>query len=141
VEDVGREVSLAGVQVRLLAEEEELDSTLARFCPSRHGPPADPTAAQARAWEARSSLLRPRVRAAVVADRDARFVFGSVAPGRYRLWADTTVGTVRWTWLQPVTVAPAETVRVELNNANPDENPFRCGPREGPPTPMTVKAR
>jgi hypothetical protein len=141
VEDVGREIDLAGIRVRLIPEEEMLDSTLARVCPTRSGIPADPGAAQRRAWTARAGILRPRVRAETRANGDARFAFGGVAPGRYRLWADTVIDSVRWTWLQPVTIAPAETARVELNNANPDENPFRCGPRESGPTPLTVKGR
>jgi hypothetical protein len=141
VEDLGREVDLGSLRIGLVPEEEQLDSTLARVCPSRSGPPADAAAAQARAWSARERILRPRVSARATADAKAHFEFDSVAAGRYRLWADTTVDSVRWTWLQPVTVRPGDTVRVELSNANPDENPFRCGPRDSGPTPMTVKGR
>lgn len=139
VEDIGREVNLAGMQVRLLPEDVELDSTLARICPSRLADPADPVASHARALAQREGILRPRVRTAAVTDAKAQFAFRDLPPGDYRLWADTTIGTVRWSWLVAVKVAPGDTARVELSNANPDENPFRCTPRDDEPTPLTTK--
>jgi hypothetical protein len=140
VEDVGREVNLAGLQVRLVPEEEQLDSTLARFCPTRHVPHPAPPELHRRAWGERQRLLAARVQATATADSKAKFAFARVPPGRYRLWADTTLGDVRWTWLHPVRVMPGDTIQVELSNANPDENPFRCGPRDNGPTPLTTKA-
>lgn len=139
VEGIGREVNLAGLEVRLVAEEEQLDSALARFCPTRHVPHPAPLALHERAWTERERVLQPLVRATTTADRRATFVFPEVAPGRYRLWADTTLGEVRWTWLHPVRLMPGDTLRVQLSNANPDENPFRCGPRDDGPTPLTTK--
>jgi hypothetical protein len=127
-EDVGREVNLAGARVRLvrdLGRKAELDSLLARrACPTRAG--AVPGAgAQERAWRERGRLLDSLAVASATADARARFRVGA-APGRYRLWTDTTVRGERWTWLQPVIVRAGETARVNLSNANPDENPFRC---------------
>jgi hypothetical protein len=139
VEDIGREANLAGMQVRLLPEDAELDSTLARICPTRDADPPDPAAAHLAALAQRERILRPRVRSASMTDARARFVFTELPPGDYRLWADTMLGPVRWSWLVPVTVPPGGTVHVELSNANPDENPFRCTPRQDEPTPLTTK--
>jgi hypothetical protein len=36
------------------------------------------------------------------------------------------VGSDRWTWLEAVTVPDGDSARVDLTNANPDDNPFRC---------------
>jgi hypothetical protein len=77
------------------------------------------------AWAGRAELLGGLVQVVVSTDSLARFA-AEVPPGRYRLWADTTVGTTRWSWLQPVTLRAGDSVRVNLSNANPDVNPFRC---------------
>jgi hypothetical protein len=123
--DLGNEANLAGARVSLLPDEEELDSALARTCPRD-------TAGQAAAWAARARILGGRATRTVVTDAGAKFTLDSVAPGRYRLWADTTVGKERWTWLHPVRVASGDTTQVVLSNDNPDENPFRCDRSFGP---------
>lgn len=130
-EDIGREVNLAGLTVRLVeaGEKAELDSLLAReACPSRTGAAAPGAEAQARerAWRERARILGARTVRTVTSNRGAQFVFDSVPPGRYRLWADTVVDSTRWTWLQPLRVRGGDTIRTNLSNANPDENPFRC---------------
>ncbi|HYJ78713.1 MAG TPA: hypothetical protein VEW03_03850 [Longimicrobiaceae bacterium] len=121
--DIGREVELPGLRVRLVREPAaaaELDSALARACA------AATDSAAAGAWRERSRVLAAHTVGSATANAAAQFVLDSVAPGAYRLWADTTVGDTRWTWLQPVTVRAGDTVRVNLTNSNPDENPFRC---------------
>ena len=120
-EELGKEVNLVGVPVRLVEDWPELDSALAQTCPR-----AASEATREQAWRARESILNERVRGAVVSNPEAQFAIDSVKPGRYRLWADTIIGDRRWTWLQPVNVRPGDTVRLNLTNANTDENPFRC---------------
>ncbi|HEU0053294.1 MAG TPA: carboxypeptidase-like regulatory domain-containing protein, partial [Longimicrobium sp.] len=117
--DLGNEQSLANARVSLLADDPELDSTLAKLCPKS-------AAERGSAWEGRARILGALVRKETVSDANARFAFDSVAPGRYRLWADTTLKGERWTWLHPVKVEAGDTARVTLSNDNPDENPFRC---------------
>lgn len=126
-EQMGEEVNLGGLRVRLVREQGNVDSLLMFTCPTKMGAAslAD-TVARARSWQARARLLAPMVRRTVSADARARFVLDTVPPGRYRLWADTVVGGTRWTWLQRVTVKSGDTIRANLTNDNPDENPFRC---------------
>jgi hypothetical protein len=125
--DPARVADLAGLRVHVVEDLEraQLDSALALLCPSRGGAPADVHAAHAVAWAGRAELLGGLVQVVVSTDSLARFA-AEVPPGRYRLWADTTVGTTRWSWLQPVTVRAGDSVRLNLSNANPDVNPFRC---------------
>jgi hypothetical protein len=128
VTDQGQEVSLGEMPVRLIPESKAIDTLLATACPRHRGqPPAEvDTAAQARAWQQRARILAPRVTRTVRADAAAHFAFDTLTPGKYRLWADTSYGGTRWTWLEPVKIGSGDTVRVALSNANPDENPFRC---------------
>jgi FtsP/CotA-like multicopper oxidase with cupredoxin domain len=120
-ESLGEEVNLGGLPVRLLEDGEAVDSALARLCPGSAG-----GAAPAQAWRERARILEGRAGRTVTTNARAQFRIDSVAPGRYRLWADTTVDGTHWSWLQPVAVRGGDTVRVNLTNANPDENPFRC---------------
>src|SRR5215212_4160514 len=128
VTDQGQEVSLGAMPVRLIPESKAIDTLLAAACPRHRGaqPQAADTAAQALAWQQRARILAPRVTRTVRANAAAHFAFDTLAPGRYRLWADTSYGGTRWTWLEPVKIESGDTVRVALSNANPDENPFRC---------------
>jgi hypothetical protein len=124
----GQEVSLGGLAVRLMPEVEGMDTVIARSCP-RSERPSDPlpdSAHYAAAWRAREALLRGRVVREARADAAAHFHFDSVAPGRYRVWADTSYGGERWSWLVPVKLEAGDSASVTLSNANPDENPFRC---------------
>jgi hypothetical protein len=57
--------------------------------------------------------------------RLARYALEASA-GRHLLWADTVLGTRRWTWLQRIRVRSGDTVRVNFTSDNADENPFRC---------------
>lgn len=126
-QNVDQHVELAAMPVHLLRPVEELDSTLTRLCPPRRpdgGPP--PAEAWARGWEERRRILRPLAVRTAVTDARARFTLDTVPPGTYLVWADTALGEKRWTWLHPVTVRPGDTLRVDLTNANPDENPLRC---------------
>ena len=126
-EGLGREINVARLPLHLLEEDAELDSVIARICPTREGAVATSrTAAQEQAWRERTRILEARVQKTVTTDAQARFRIDSVAPGRYRLWADTTIDATRWTWLQPVTVQAGDSIRVNLTNDNPDHNPFRC---------------
>ena len=130
--ELGHERSLAGLRVRLLRDLPklaELDSLIGRVCPTR----ADTAATRLRApelweraWAERERILTPLAVREVVTDAGARFRIDGIPPGRYRLWADTTVGERRWSWLAPLRVRAGDTTRVNLSNANPDENPFRC---------------
>jgi hypothetical protein len=131
----GRSVSLAGAAVRLVPDEETLDSALVKLCErrdaeaARAGGATDTAALRAateRALAERGRILLARSAAATAAGPDARFVLDSVPPGKYRVWADTAVGGDHWTWLRPITVRAGDTTRVELNTANSDENPLKC---------------
>lgn len=124
--ETGQEVSFGGLRVGLIPEAEELDTMLARVCPRRDASTGVDSAAQEEAWRRRARLLSRRAQRTVTASAAAQFVIDTVAPGEYRVWADTAYGGTRWTWLQPVRVRSGDTVRVNLSNANPDENPFRC---------------
>ncbi len=129
-QNIDQQVNLAALPVHLLREEEMLDSLLAPLCPPRGPGDAPPTPeAWARGWEARRGILRPLVLRSVVTDAQAQFAMDSVPPGEYLLWADTTLSGKRWTWLAPIRVRSGDTLRLNLTNDNPDENPLRCGPR------------
>ena len=117
--DLGNETSLAKARVALLPDDPQLDSALARLCPKD-------AAGQGTAWRERARVLGAAVQQTTVTDANAHFAFDSVAPGEYRLWADTTLKAERWTWLHRIEVEPGDTTRVTLSNDNPDENPFRC---------------
>jgi hypothetical protein len=131
VQNLDQQINLASMPVHLLREEETLDSLLAPLCPSR-GPGDAPPApeAWARGWQARRGVLRPLVLRSTVTDAQAQFAMDSVPPGEYLLWADTTLGERRWTWLAPLRVRGGDTLRLNLTNDNADENPLRCRPRE-----------
>jgi hypothetical protein len=124
--ETGQEVSLAGMRVGLVPESETLDSLISQACPRREGAGAPDSAAQERAWAERARILSAQASRTTSTDVAARYAIDSVAPGEYRIWADTAYGGTRWTWLAPVTVEAGDTARVALSNANPDENPFRC---------------
>ncbi|HEX8695706.1 MAG TPA: hypothetical protein VF746_25045 [Longimicrobium sp.] len=124
--ETGQEVSFGGLRVGLVPEDEALDTMLARLCPRRDAAAGADSAARETAWGRRAQLLSQRARRTVTATAAAQFFIDTVAPGEYRVWADTAYGGTRWTWLQPVRVRSGDTVRVNLSNANPDENPFRC---------------
>lgn len=149
-----REVDLTGVDVHLVAELEDQDSThrvenldtvLANICVQRdrfiarargaaeeRGESAtDSLAALARdahdrGWRARNRLLEGSVRRTVRTDQRARFTIDSIEPGAYRLWADTVIDGEHRTWLEPFEIEAGDSIRLNLNNANLDENPFRC---------------
>ena len=124
-EGLQQEVNLAGLPVHLIPDEAEIDSVLVGLCPAPGGAPA-PAAARERAWRERARVLRERSQETATTDAEAHFVLDSIKPGRYRLWADSTVGDAHWTWLQRLTVRAGDTARVDLSNANSDEDPFRC---------------
>jgi len=127
VTEGGEEVSLASLPVALLPDTPQLDSALAAVCPrAANAATGVDSARQAEAWQKRNQLLAARARQRATTDAGAHFRVAGVAPGAYRVWADTSYGGARWTWLAPVTVKPAGTAKVALSNANPDDNPFRC---------------
>lgn len=127
VTESGQEVNLAGMPVALVPEAEELDSLLAATCPRAAGAAQPPdSAAQKQAWQRRAQLLSGRATKRAATDAAAHFRLDSVAPGEYRVWADTTYGGARWSWLHAVTIEAGDTAKVALSNANPDDNPFRC---------------
>ena len=143
-----REVDLAGVPVHLVAELEDdeetprvehLDTILANICVQRERYIAqakeqvggDSLAtlvrdAYSRAWRARDRLMADAVRRTVRTRPRAEFFIDSIEPGRYRLWADTVIDAEHWSWLRPVVIEAGDSLRVNLSNANVDENPFRC---------------
>jgi hypothetical protein len=151
---VGREVDLAGVDIHLVSELEDQDSTprvenldtiLANICVQRdrfiararegaagRGAAATDSLAAltrdayARGWRARNRLLQGVVRRTVRTDERARFVIDSIEPGEYRLWADTVIDAEHRTWLSPVEIEAGDSIRLNLSNGNLDENPFRC---------------
>jgi hypothetical protein len=135
--ETGEQVDVAATPVRLVDDLPEVDSALAALCArraqelARLGAPSDSTRAaraqlEERAWDERARVLSGHVRASAVTSANARFALDSVAPGEYRLWADATVNGERWSWLHPVGVPSGDSLRVNLSNANADENPFRC---------------
>jgi hypothetical protein len=130
VTESGGQVSFGGMPIRVIPESEAIDTLLAKVCPRpRYGPQVLDTAAQTRAWQRRGQILSARVSRTVTTDRGAHYVIDTISPGRYRLWADTEYGGTRWTWLEPVRIESGDTIHLNLSNANPDENPFRCGDR------------
>ncbi|HYR10756.1 MAG TPA: carboxypeptidase-like regulatory domain-containing protein [Longimicrobium sp.] len=131
-QNIDQQVNLAALPVHLLRTEEMLDSTLAPLCPPR-GPNDTPPPPQAwaRGWEVRKTILRPLVLRSVVTNEQAQFALDSVPPGEYLLWADTVLSEKRWTWLAPIRVESGDTLRLNLTNDNPDENPLRCPPMDG----------
>ena len=131
-QNIDQQVNLAALPVHLLRTDEMLDSTLAQLCPPRApGDTPPPPEAWARGWEARKAILRPLVLRSAVTDDQAQFAMDSVPPGEYLLWADTVLSEKRWTWLAPVRVLSGDTLRLNLTNDNPDENPLRCPPMDG----------
>ena len=127
VTETGLEVNLARMPVALVPETEQLDSLLATTCPRSPGAAQPPdSAAQRQAWQRRAQLLSRLAAKRAATDAAAHFRVDSVAPGEYRVWADTSYGGARWSWLHPVTVEAGDTAKVALSNANPDDNPFRC---------------
>jgi hypothetical protein len=137
--ETGEEVNVGGERVHLLPEAAGLDSALASICEQRRRElarveqEADTARAAAlrreavdRAWRSRAELLGSRARQAAVTGADAKFAFDSVPAGEYRVWADARVQGQRWTWLHPIEVRGGDSLRVSLDNANPDEDPFRC---------------
>lgn len=128
-QNIDQQINLAALPVHLLRAEEMLDSLLAPLCPPRGpGDTPPPPAAWARGWQARRGILRPLVLRSTVTNEQAQFALDSVPPGEYLLWADTTLSEKRWTWLAPIRVRAGDTLRLNLTNDNPDENPLRCGP-------------
>lgn len=128
-QNIDQQINLAALPVHLLRTDEMLDSTLAPLCPPRGpGDTPPPPEAWARGWQARKAILRPLVLRSTVTNDQAQFALDSVAPGEYLLWADTVLSEKRWTWLAPIRVRSGDTLRLNLTNDNPDENPLRCGP-------------
>jgi hypothetical protein len=122
VEDLGQYINLTGLHVHLLRDDAQLDSALAQFCPTRATPQVrNPP----EAWTRRNDLLASLVTDTATTDSLARYALEASA-GRHMLWADTVVGTRRWTWLQRIRVRSGDTVRVNFTSDNADENPFRC---------------
>lgn len=124
---MGEQLNLGSIEVHMVPDRIELDSALLRRCPNRDLSVRPDSASVAAAWEQRRELLQLNSRRATRADAQARFVIDSVAPGSYRLWADTIVDGEHYTWLRRVFVrSGADTVRANLSNGNLDEDPFRC---------------
>jgi hypothetical protein len=149
-----REIDLAGVPVHLVRELEDdeetprvehIDTILANICVQRdrfierareeaagRGAAATDSLrvlardAYDRGWRARDRLLRDAVLRTVHASQRAEFFIDSIQPGVYRLWADTMIDAQHWSWLEQVEIEAGDSIRVNLNNANVDENPFRC---------------
>jgi len=136
----GEQKNIDARTVRLLPDALALDSALALICLRRQtaldalGDSAAGEAGRAvsdTAWEARGRLLsRHTLRIPVAAGAGGRFSVDSIGAGKYRVWADATVGGERWTWLTPIEVLGGDTVRVTLSNTNADEDPFRCQRRD-----------
>lgn len=122
----GREVDLAGQAVHLVEEQEELDSAIAKICRATGMGAAAEVGRSDEAWQMRAQLLNGLVRKSTRTDQAARFAMDSIPPGRYRLWADATVGDERWTWLHPLRIRAGDSLRVNLSNGNMDDDPFRC---------------
>jgi hypothetical protein len=136
----GEQKNIDASTVRLLPDALSLDSALALICLRRQtelealGDSAAGAAGRAVAdtsWELRQRLLaRHTLRVPVTAGSGGRFAVDSLGAGKYRVWADATVGGERWTWLAPVEVLGGDTVRLTLSNNNADEDPFRCQRRD-----------
>lgn len=147
------EVNLAGLTVHLLEEPiveepvERLDSVLSNVCVQRElflarllqdtaglGEAGRDTFrvraadAYARAWRARNRILQGLVRRSVATDGRAQFAMDSVAPGEYRVWADTVVDDQHLSWLAAVEIEAGDSIRLNLSSGNLDMNPFRCVP-------------
>jgi hypothetical protein len=127
VTESGDQVGFGKMPIRVIPESQAIDTLLAQVCPRHRGQEQVlDTAAQARAWQRRSQILAARVARTIVTTPGAHYAIDTISPGKYRLWADTSYGGTRWTWLEPVKVGSGDTLHLNLSNANPDENPFRC---------------
>jgi hypothetical protein len=136
----GEQKNIDSRTVRLLPDALGLDSALALICLRRQaeldalGDSAAGAAGRAvsdTSWQLRERLLsRHTLRIPVAAGAGGRFSVDSIGAGKYRVWADATVGGERWTWLEPVEVLGGDTARVTLSNTNADEDPFRCQRRD-----------
>jgi len=136
----GEQKNIDSRTVRLLPDALSLDSALALVCLRRQtdldalGDSVAGAAGRAvsdSAWRARERLLsRHTLRIPVAAAAGGHFTVDSIGAGKYRVWADATVGGERWTWLAPIEVLGGDTVRVTLSNTNADEDPFRCQRRD-----------
>lgn len=127
VEAMESQINFGSIEVHLLPDGLQLDSALLKLCPNRDLSVPHDSADVAAAWEGRRELLLSKSQRMTRADPDASFVIDSVAPGRYRLWADTIVGDQRYTWLRSFLVRRGDdTVRANLGNSSLDEDPFRC---------------
>lgn len=156
-EDITSITDLTGLTIRLVVEPDRdtanLDTTLAAICTQRDryiatslGEPPETRRmnvdslgelgrdANERGWRARARMLAAFVSGESRTDERATYHIDSVTPGEYRLWADTVIDTRRWSWLRPVRIEAGDSVKLDLTNANSDENPFRCvpPPRENP---------
>ena len=125
-EDPASEQSLGSIAVHLIRELPQLDSALVRICPDRGDTITTDSSARAAAWVSRGELLGAYTLRTTTATAEARFVMDSVLPGRYRLWADTVIDNVHWTWLEELFVAGDDSVRLNLTNSNADVDPFLC---------------
>jgi hypothetical protein len=122
----GEDVNLAGMPVRLIDDVHGLDSIMMELCPRRSFTDTLSDSAAAAAWQARAHFLSRRVLRSTRTDAQAHFRVDSLPAGRYRAWADTSYRGERWSWLAQFEIRPGDTTKLALNNANPDENPFRC---------------
>jgi hypothetical protein len=136
----GEQKNVDSRTVRLLPDALALDSALALICMRRQtaldalGDSAAGEAGRAivdRSWQERERLLSSHViPMRIDAGAHGGFAVDSLRAGKYRVWADATVGGERWTWLEPVEVLGGDTVQVALSNTNADEDPFRCQRRD-----------
>jgi hypothetical protein len=136
----GEQKNVDSRTVRLLPDALALDSALALICLRRQaaldalGDSAAGEAGRAvveRSWQERERLLSSHViPMRIDAGTHGGFAVDSLRAGKYRVWADATVGGERWTWLEPVEVLGGDTARVALSNTNADEDPFRCQRRD-----------
>lgn len=125
-EDPTSEQSLIGLRVHLIPAVSQVDSSLMAICTGRKEILVSDTAARAEAWSRRNEILNRYAIKETRTDATSAYMLDSIAPGRYHIWGDTTVGGHRWTWLERIRLMPGDTLRLPLSNANPDENPFRC---------------
>ncbi len=72
---------------------------------------------------------------------NAHYRFDGVAPGKYVLWAETTIGENSYTWWAPVTVRGGDSVSKDLDNSTEARAVLYCGGTKDSLTPTLARVQ
>ncbi len=74
-----------------------------------------------------SALLRATV-AEAPTGVNAHYSFPTLKPGRYILWASTTIGDKNYTWWAPIVVGAGDSLKKDLDNSSEADASVHCPP-------------